>query len=249
MMIMKCVFKTERKLLSINRYSRPGRLLKGMRGIVVHWVANPGSTPAGNRNYFENRKSGDEGFGSAHEIIGIAGERLVCIPEKELAYHVGSKKYTKKALAKLSSYPNNYTYGIEMCHRGWTGEFSEATLDSAAHRCAELCLKRDLDPLQDIWTNQQVVGWKDCPRWFVKNPKEFEKFKEKVEEIMMGKKLEKWQIELGQKAVKELAGRNVLNNPEQWLKEEKLAEPAPTWLMLVVLARYAKEDDKNENKN
>ena len=246
---MKCAYETTVNLITQNRYSRPGRLLKGMRGLVVHWVANPGSTPAGNRNFFENRKLGKNDFGSAHEIIGIQGERLICIPETEIAYHVGSKKYTRRALSRLSSYPNDYTYGIEMCHRDWTGEFTEETLDSAAHRCAELCLKYDLDPIRDIWTHQQVVGWKECPRWFVKNPVEFEKFKERVRGIVMLERLEKWQKELGQKAVKELAARGIINNPEEWSKEEKLAEPAPTWLMLTVLARYAEEDEKNENEN
>jgi len=246
---MKCEYSVETKLLSMNRYSRPGRKLKTVRAIVVHWVANPGSTPAGNRNYFERRKKGKDGFGSAHEIIGISGERLVCIPEDEMAYHVGSKKYTKRALVKLSSYPNDCTYGIEMCHKDWTGEFTEETLDSAAHRCAELCLKHDLDPHTDIWTHQQVVGWKECPRWFVKHPVEFEKFKDRVEEVVMGRKLEEWQVKLGKNAVKELAKRGIINNPEEWSKEEKLAEPAPNWLMLTVLARYALEDEKNENKN
>ncbi len=246
---MKCAYDTTLNLITQNRYSRPGRRLKGMRGLVVHWVANPGSTPAGNRNFFENRKLGKDAFGSAHEIIGIKGERLICIPETEIAYHVGSEKYTRRALSRLSSYPNNYTYGIELCHKDWTGEFTEETLDSTAHRCAELCLKYDLDPIRDIWTHQQVVGWKECPRWFVKRPLEFEKFKERVKEIVMPKKLEKWQKELGQKAVMELAKRGIINNPEEWSREEKLAEPAPNWLMLTVLARYAEEDEKNENKN
>ena len=55
------------------------------------------------------------------------------------------------------------------------------------------CLKYDLDPIRDIWTHQQVVGWKECPRWFVKRPLEFEKFKKLVKEIVMPRKLEKWQ--------------------------------------------------------
>jgi N-acetylmuramoyl-L-alanine amidase len=246
---MKVEYKTAVDLLPHNRYSRPGRLLKGMRGIVVHWVANPGSTPSGNRSYFETRKYGNKGFGSAHEIIGLSGERLVCIPEKEMAYHAGSKKYTRAALTKLSSYPNDYTYGIEMCHKDWTGEFTDATLDSAAYRCAEICIKYDLDPLQDIWTHHGIVGWKDCPRWFVQHPDAFEKFKEQVEEIVMSEKLEKWQRDLGRKAVKELAARGILNDPDKWSEEEELAKPAPTWLMLVVMARYAEEDDKNEKNN
>jgi len=246
---MKTEYKTSVKLITQNRYSRPGRRLKGMRGLVVHWVANPGSTPRGNQNFFENRKLGKDDFGSAHEIIGINGERLICIPETEIAYHVGSKKYTRRALSRLSSYPNDYTYGIEMCHKDWTGEFTEETLDSTVQRCADLCLKHDLDPIRDIWTHQQVVGWKECPRWFVKKPVAFQEFKERVKEIVMPKQLEKWQRELGRKAVKELSERGILNDPDKWNQEDELAKPAPTWLMLTVLARYAEEDEKNEKNN
>jgi hypothetical protein len=47
MKIMKTEYETSAKLITQNRYSRPGRRLKGMRGLVVHWVANPGLTPRG----------------------------------------------------------------------------------------------------------------------------------------------------------------------------------------------------------
>jgi N-acetylmuramoyl-L-alanine amidase CwlA len=46
----------KQNLLTKNQFSRPGTLLKGVRGVVLHWVANPKSTAEGNRNYFENLK-------------------------------------------------------------------------------------------------------------------------------------------------------------------------------------------------
>jgi hypothetical protein len=49
--------------------------------------------------------------------------------------------------------------------------------------------------------------------------------------------------------VKELSERGILNDPDKWNQEDELAKPAPTWLMLTVLARYAEEDEKNEKNN
>ena len=40
------------ELLPVNEYSRPGLALKKVRGIVVHYTANPGTTAIQNRNYF-----------------------------------------------------------------------------------------------------------------------------------------------------------------------------------------------------
>ena len=42
--------------LTPNEYSRPGKELKEVNAIVVHYVGNPGTTAAQNRNYFENLK-------------------------------------------------------------------------------------------------------------------------------------------------------------------------------------------------
>jgi hypothetical protein len=47
---------------------------------------------------------------------------------------------------------------------------------------------------KNLWTHKEVVGWKDCHKWFVDNPKEWEKFKALVgtklrgEEPMLSKK-------------------------------------------------------------
>ena len=39
-------------LLSVNEYSRPGIALAQVRGIVIHYTANPGSSAKANRDYF-----------------------------------------------------------------------------------------------------------------------------------------------------------------------------------------------------
>ena len=39
-------------LLDINPYSRPGTALSAVNNIVIHYVANPGSSAKANRDYF-----------------------------------------------------------------------------------------------------------------------------------------------------------------------------------------------------
>jgi N-acetylmuramoyl-L-alanine amidase len=174
-------------LLTPNEYSRPQRKLREVRGIVMHWVANPMTTPGQNREFFEQRRHGQNGYGSAHYIIGTAGQILQVIPDTEMAYHVGSKEYTEYARAKFGDYPNDCTLGIELCHKDWSGEFSRQTLRSAAQLAAYLCTEYDLDPAEDITTHRRIVGWKDCPLWWVQNPEKFCAFKILVHEKLTGK--------------------------------------------------------------
>jgi len=78
--------------LTVNEFSRPGKRLREVRGLVLHWVANPGSTAKANRDFFEGRKHGKNGYGSAHYIVDMDGSIIQCIPENEMAYHCGSKE-------------------------------------------------------------------------------------------------------------------------------------------------------------
>lgn len=172
--------------LSINEFSRPGRRLHQIRGIVIHWVANPQTTPQQNRDFFEHRKHGDNGYGSAHFIVGIHGQIIQAIPTDEMAYHVGSETYTNYARAKFGDYPNNCTIGIELCHPDWSGKFTEETLRSASRLAANLCREFDLDPIDDVTTHHRIVGWKNCPRWFVQNPEKFCAFKLMVQDRVRG---------------------------------------------------------------
>jgi len=169
----------QRKLLSPNLFSRPGKRISDVRALVIHWVANPGTSAAANRNYFESLKSQDginAGYASAHFIVGIGGEAVQCLPTDEIAYHVGAKSYRPEAIAAFGQFPNNHTIGIELCHPNADGKFTDATLASAAELCALLCLQFALDPARDIWTHNGVTG-KDCPKWFVDHPADFERFK------------------------------------------------------------------------
>ena len=70
----------QHQFLTVNPYSRPGKTLKRINGIVVHYTANPGSSAQNNRDYFENLKNRHTTKVSSHFIIGIDGEIIQCIP-------------------------------------------------------------------------------------------------------------------------------------------------------------------------
>jgi N-acetylmuramoyl-L-alanine amidase len=174
----------QRSLLPVNPFSRPGKKLSGVKALVIHWVANAGSTAQQNRNYFESLKSQSQGdasarYASAHFIVGISGEVVQCIPSEEMAYHVGAKTYTPEALGRLGHYPNNCTVGIELCHPKADGQFSAETLQAARELSALLCIQFGLDPDEDIWTHHGITG-KNCPKWFIDRPEEFAEFKPDV---------------------------------------------------------------------
>jgi N-acetylmuramoyl-L-alanine amidase len=174
----------QRELLTVNPFSRPGKKLAGVKALVVHWVANPGTSAMANRNYFESLKkqsldNADARYASAQFIVGLTGEIVQCIPSEEMAYHAGAKKYTPEAKGRLGPIPNTCTVGIELCHPKADGKFTEATLDAATELCALLCVQFGLNPLADIWTHHAVTE-KPCPRWFVDHPEDFESFKQAV---------------------------------------------------------------------
>jgi len=147
----------------------------------MHWVGNAGSSAEANRNFFESRKDGKGGYGSAHFIVGLQGEIIECIPVSEAAWHVGSKTYTVYTRTYLSAgNPNYCTIGIEMCHPRADGAFTNATLDSACKLAASICEKNHLNPYRDITTHKAVVGWKDCPRYWCENPGELQRFQRMV---------------------------------------------------------------------
>jgi N-acetylmuramoyl-L-alanine amidase len=173
--------KIQEKILTVNQFSRPGIPLQKIKGIVIHWVANPGTTALQNRNYFESLKGqnpkGDQKllrWASAHFVIGLEGEVIQCLLENEVGYHVGAQTYTPRSLKELSNYPNNCTLGIELCHTNWEGEFTEKTLAAAKMLLLELCERYTLG-MGNIYRHFDITG-KECPRYFVQHADKWAKF-------------------------------------------------------------------------
>lgn len=152
--------------LTVNQWSRPGTELKKIRGVVIHYVGNPGTTARANRDYFESLSDGTEAtYASAHFIVGLEGEVVQCIPLTEISYASNSR--------------NDDTVSIEVCHGDESGEFSPVSYDRAAELTAWLCRTFDLDPYTDVIRHYDVSG-KECPKYYVDHPEAWEQFRADV---------------------------------------------------------------------
>ena len=152
------------QLLTPNMYSRPGTPTKKIKGIVVHYTANPGSTAQNNRDYFESLKDSGDNQVSSNFIVGIDGEIIQCVPTAEMAY--------------ASNQRNADTVSIECCHLDESGEFTGATYDSLVELVAFLCGKFNLET-DDIIRHYDVTG-KICPKYYVDHEDQWLVFKEDV---------------------------------------------------------------------
>ena len=148
--------------LTPTEYSRPGKELKEVNAIVVHYVGNPGTTAAQNRSYFENLKDTHATSASSHYIIGMEGEIIQCVPLNEISY--------------ASNNRNKDTIAIECCHPDETGQFTTATYKSLVKLVAALCRTYDLDPETGIIRHYDVTG-KYCPLYYVNHEDEWYGFK------------------------------------------------------------------------
>ena len=179
-------------LIKKNPYSRPGIGNIIPKGIVIHWVGNPGTSAEANRRYFEglseqkiNDPDAKYRYASSHYIID-KDEVIQCIPTREMAYHVGSHVYMEGILDKLSSYPNNCTVGIELCHPDWTGKFEEEVLEKAKEVVLMLCENYDLTE-DNLYRHYDVTG-KRCPKDFVDHEEAWDDFKASVRRKLEYKK-------------------------------------------------------------
>ena len=153
--------------LTVNPYSRPGTKREHVRDIVIHYVANPGTSAKQNRNYFEGLKdqSGSKTVSaSSHYIIGSDGTILQCIPLDEVAY---------------GNYPrNDDTVSIECCHPDSDGRFTDATIKSLIRLTGWLCRELSLNE-KHIIRHHDVSG-KNCPKYYVEHEDAWRTLKKKL---------------------------------------------------------------------
>lgn len=159
----------QQKLLKKNKYSRPGKALRKVRGIVVHYTANPGTDAVANRNYFNNLEKINKDrekkiYASSHFVIGLEGQIVQCIPLDEIAY--------------ASNDRNSDTISIECCHPDKSGEFNKATLTALKELVSYLCIKFHLST-ETIIRHYDVTG-KLCPLYFVEHEDKWNEFKEEI---------------------------------------------------------------------
>lgn len=149
------------QLLPINKYSRSGKALETVKGIVVHYTANPGTTAKQNRDYFAGLAETGETSASSHFVVGLSGEIVQCIPCNEIAY--------------ASNNRNKDTISIECCIEDETGKFNDDTYQSLVKLVTWLMGRYELN-VDDVIRHYDVTG-KNCPKYFVENPKAWEQFK------------------------------------------------------------------------
>lgn len=151
----------QHQFLTVNPYSRSGDKLGRIKGVVIHYTANPGSTAQNNRDYFENLKDKHTTSVSSHFIIGLQGEVIQCVPLNEIAY--------------ASNNRNSDTISIECCHPDISGKFNDKTYKSLQTLVKSLMDTYHLNS-NDIIRHYDVTG-KNCPKYFVEHEDEWTQFK------------------------------------------------------------------------
>lgn len=162
-----------REMLLTN-HNRPGKKIIKLKGIVIHWTANTrkGANAVANRNYFNNTKNSV----SAHYIVDDKNI-IRCIPDDEIAYHVGAKKYAAAGLKiKEGNYsPNYFLIGIEMCVNSdgdWNTTYQN-TIELAAYLLKKYNLNTD-----NMYRHYDITG-KNCPKMML-DQRNWKAFKDKV---------------------------------------------------------------------
>lgn len=133
-----------------------------LKGVVVHWTANTmnGANSWANRNYFNSTSR----FASAHYLVDQETV-LQCLPENEVAFHVGAHDYKPIGLhiGEGNKNPNYFLIGIEMCvneDADW-----EATYRNSVALAQQLLNKYNFTVFQ-LYRHYDITG-KDCPRMLI----------------------------------------------------------------------------------
>ena len=155
-----------------NIFSRPDVSRRKINNIVLHYVANPGSSAEGNRNYFDSLADQDSQKGgtstSSHFIVGLEGEVIQCIPINEIAYANAPR--------------NEDTLSIEVCHPDDTGKYSDATYESVVRLTAWLCTQLKLKS-SDVVRHYDING-KLCPKYYVEHEEEWKQLRRDIDAAM-----------------------------------------------------------------
>ena len=140
--------------------SRNQKTLDSVDGVVIHYVANPGSTAQNNRDYFAQEDSSV----CSHFVIGLSGEIIQCLPLYEQSI--------------ASNERNHDTISIEVCHPDESGKFTDETYESLLKLTR--WLKGSFNLSDDQIIRHYDVTGKICPKYFVDNPEAWEEFKDKL---------------------------------------------------------------------
>lgn len=159
----------EEDFLTVSEYSRPGEPLGEVKNIFVHYTANPKTSAAQNRSYFEQLKDTKERGASAHFIIGYEGEILQLVPMDEIAYAVMGR--------------NEDSISIECCFLAEDGSFTQETYDSLIKLLSWLTNAYGLES-EDILRHYDCGG-KKCPIYYTENEDAWDRLKKDVADFKL----------------------------------------------------------------
>lgn len=221
------------KFITPRSNTRPKWNMLAIRGIVIHHTANKGGTAKNHYDYF-NRGAGGV-YASAHYFVD-KNEIYHIIPNNEVAFHVNEVTNTRLRWLDASIQFNNGNYyrgngnvctiGIEMCNE-YDGSIHKDTIKKTQELTAMLMKQYGLGIDKVIRHYDQT--YKNCPTYFVNNPKEWTKFKNEIQAKMIGtgnNTTTGKEGELTMTQYKELLGKiTSLNNEIKELKvQQKLTE-------------------------
>ncbi|MCQ2770384.1 MAG: N-acetylmuramoyl-L-alanine amidase [Clostridia bacterium] len=149
----------DKQIIAKSEYTYTGDKNNGIKYIVIHYVANPGSSAQANRNYFNNLATTHERRASAHFVIGLDGEIIQCVPLDMAPYANGNDYYNMNSIS------------IECCHEDSTGKFNEKTIESLKKLVLWLCQKYGLT-YESVIRHYDTSG-KMCPIFYVQNENEW----------------------------------------------------------------------------
>ena len=131
------------------------------KGIILHYIGNPGTTARQNASYFAHVGTQT----SVHYIVDEE-EIIEIIPPEEKSYGTSDRAHNESFIQ------------IEMCHPDASGRIEEAVLEKVVWLCRELMGRYGIT---EIIRHYDVTG-KKCPLWYVEHPEEWEALKGRIVE-------------------------------------------------------------------
>lgn len=183
--------------------ARPGKRLTDCRGLVIHWIGAAQSRAEVIRKNYEQ-----EPYGTQYVIDWNDGHIIQCMPENEVAYHVGAEQYTKtKEQICGRDNPNWHLVGIECCigdkaiPKDWStsgrhmdlGKLSQTQYSALVAFAADF-LKGHKLTVDNLYRHYDITG-KLCHVWFVKDGSRWNRFKADVKQKMEGDSMTKEEVQ------------------------------------------------------
>ncbi len=148
--------------------------IRKLKGIVIHWTANEsvGANAVNNRRYFNTA----DRYASAHYLVDDHSI-IQCIPDNEVAYHVGGRYYKPTAYEIMENdlTPNYFLIGVEMCVNK-DGNWSKTYKHSV--ELVQHLLNKYNFTIKDLYRHYDITG-KYCPLMMI-DEKPWQDFKDAV---------------------------------------------------------------------